>query len=65
MKKTLSWIFLANLAKVDSDSAIDAIEMLKSKDIVQQRSKWRAILPHALANHLAKELISRKLVRVC
>ena len=54
--------FLANLAKVDSDSAIDAIEMLKSKDIVQQRSKWRAILPHALANHLAKELISRKLV---
>lgn len=54
--------FLADLAKVDSDTAIEAIETLKSKDIVQQRGKWRAILPHALANHLAKELISKKLV---
>jgi hypothetical protein len=54
--------FLANLAKVDSDSAIEAIETLKNKDIVQQRGIWRAILPHALANHLAKELISNKLV---
>ncbi|MDI3378889.1 hypothetical protein [Acinetobacter sp. V89_7] len=54
--------FLSNLAKVDSDTAIEAIEILKSKDIVQQRGVWRAILPHALANHLAKELISTKLV---
>ena len=54
--------FLSNVAKVDSDTAIEAIEMLKSKDIVQQRGVWRAILPHALANHLAKELISTKLV---
>ncbi len=54
--------FLSNLAKVDSDTAIEAIEILKSKDIVQQRGVWRAILPHALANHLAKELISTRLV---
>ncbi|WP_180082828.1 hypothetical protein [Acinetobacter sp. YH12201] len=54
--------FLSNFAKVDSDTAIEAIEMLKSKDIVQQRGVWRAILPHALANHLAKELISTRLV---
>lgn len=54
--------FLAKFAKVDSDTAIEAIETLKSKDIIQQRGKWRAILPHALANHLAKELISKKLV---
>ena len=54
--------FLSNFARVDSDTAIEAIEMLKSKDIVQQRGVWRAILPHALANHLAKELISTKLV---
>src|SRR5690606_33358004 len=54
--------FLSNLARVDSDTAIEAIEMLKSKDIVQQRGVWRAILPHALANHLAKELISTRLV---
>lgn len=55
--------FLSNLARVDSDAAIEAIEMLKSKDIVQQRGVWRAILPHALANHLAKELISTKLIK--
>jgi len=54
--------FLAGLARVDADIAIEAIENLKNKDIVQQRGKWRAILPHALANHLAKELISTKLV---
>ncbi|HFX6304179.1 hypothetical protein [Acinetobacter nosocomialis] len=54
--------FLARLARVDAEIAIEAIETLKNKDIVQHRGKWRAILPHALANHLAKELISTKLV---
>lgn len=54
--------FLAELARVDADTATETIEILKNKDIVQQRGKWRAILPHALANHLAKELISKKLV---
>ncbi|MEQ1161307.1 hypothetical protein ABLT50_15730 [Acinetobacter calcoaceticus] len=53
--------FLARLARVDADTAIEDIETLKKKDIVQQRGKWRAILPHALANHLAKEVISTKL----
>ncbi|WP_407510097.1 hypothetical protein [Acinetobacter baumannii] len=55
--------FLAGLARVNAEFAIEAIETLKKKDIVQQRGKWRAILPHALANHLAKELISTKLVK--
>ncbi|MCG9487237.1 hypothetical protein [Acinetobacter pittii] len=55
--------FLAGLARVDADTAIEDIETLKKKDIVQQRGKWRAILPHALANHLAKEVISTKLVK--
>lgn len=55
--------FLARLARVDAEIAIEAIETLKNKDIVQQRGKWRAILPHALANYLAKELISTKLVK--
>lgn len=55
--------FLAGLARVDADTAIEDIETLKKKDIVQQRGKWRAILPHALANHLAKEVISTKLVQ--
>lgn len=55
--------FLANLSRVDSDTAIETLETLKIKDIVQSRGKWRAILPHALANHLAKDLISKKLVQ--
>ncbi|WP_151810714.1 hypothetical protein [Acinetobacter bereziniae] len=55
-------IFLANLAKVESDTAISVIERLKARDIVQKRGEWRAILPHALANHLAKDLIANKLI---
>lgn len=54
---------LSKFARVDSYDAIESIEELTSKDIVQQRGKWRAILPHVLANHLAKECISRKVVR--
>lgn len=54
--------FLANLAKVDADIVYEEIEKLRQKDIVQQRSKWRAILPHAVANHLAKQAISKKSV---
>jgi hypothetical protein len=53
--------FLARLAGVNSDTTIEAIETLKQKDIIQQRSQWRAILPHAVANRLAKELISKNL----
>lgn len=55
--------YLSRFARVDSYDAIEKIEELKSKDIVQQRGIWRAILPHVLANHLAKECISKKLVR--
>lgn len=54
--------FLARLVGVNCDTAIEAIETLKQKDIIQQRGQWRAILPHAVANRLAKELISKKLV---
>lgn len=54
--------FLATLAKVDSETAYEEIEKLRQKDIVQQRSKWRAILPHAVSNHLAKQAILRKSV---
>lgn len=55
--------YIANFARVDSYEVIERIEELKNKDIVQQRGKWRAILPHVLANHLAKECISKKLVK--
>ncbi|MCL6236916.1 hypothetical protein M5F66_00920 [Acinetobacter sp. ANC 5033] len=52
---------VSKFARVDSYDVIERIEELKTKDIVQQRGIWRAILPHVLANHLAKECISRRL----
>ncbi|MFC2994801.1 hypothetical protein ACFODO_05820 [Acinetobacter sichuanensis] len=54
--------YISNFARIDNYDAIERIEELKNKDIVQQRGKWRAILPHVLANHLAKECISKRLV---
>ena len=49
---------LSNLAEVTPKKAYRRIEQLRSKDIVQKRGDFRAILPHALANNLAKQAIS-------
>ena len=48
---------LSTLADVTSKKAYKIIEKLQSKDIVQKRGDFRAILPHALANSLAKQAI--------
>ncbi|MER0169324.1 MAG: hypothetical protein DU489_01675 [Nitrosomonas sp.] len=32
---------------------------LRSRDLVQQRSKWRAVLPHAIANRLACQALKK------
>lgn len=49
---------LAELAEISSKQAYRIIESLRNKDIVQKRGDFRAILPHALANNLAKQAIS-------
>lgn len=49
---------LSNLAEITPKKAYRLIEQLRSKDIVQKRGDFRAILPHALANNLAKQAIS-------
>ncbi|EGL54472.1 hypothetical protein MAMP_01118 [Methylophaga aminisulfidivorans MP] len=36
-----------------------AVTILKERDLVQSRSKWRAVLPHAIANRLAIKAISQ------
>lgn len=59
-KENSELVFLAGLANVDAYTAYEEIEKLRQKDIVQRRGEWRAILPHALANSLAKEAVSRK-----
>lgn len=35
-----------------------AVKSLKRKDLLQSRGGWRAILPHALANRLAKDYLA-------
>lgn len=49
---------LSELADVTPRKAYRLIEKLHGKDIVQKRGDFRAILPHALANNLAKQAIS-------
>lgn len=45
---------LASLAGLSVDELYRHVAELKRRDIVQSRSRWRAVLPHALANRLAK-----------
>jgi len=46
--------FLASLAGKTVDALYRDIAELKRRDLVQSRGTWRAILPHAIANKLAK-----------
>lgn len=50
---------LAELAGQTVDELYRHIRELKARDLVQQRSKWRALLPHALANKLARHALDR------
>lgn len=45
---------LASLAGLTVDQLFAHVAELGRRQLVQKRSKWRAILPHALANRLAK-----------
>lgn len=48
---------LAQLARIDVVELQRAIGRLKQRGVVQSRGKWCALLPHALANRLAREAI--------
>jgi hypothetical protein len=48
---------LAKLSGHTVDQLHKHIADLQRRQLVQQRSKWRAILPHALANRLAKRAL--------
>lgn len=45
---------LASLAGITPDEMFAQIAELKARDLVQQRNVWRAVLPHTIANNLAK-----------
>jgi hypothetical protein len=48
---------LAQLAGQSVDQLHKQVAELQRRQLVQKRSKWRAILPHALANRLAKRAL--------
>ncbi|GGE36067.1 hypothetical protein GCM10011391_13590 [Pullulanibacillus camelliae] len=50
---------LSSLANLSIREVYENIVELKRRDLVQQRSVWRAVLPHAIANRLAKEALER------
>ncbi|MBI5032579.1 MAG: hypothetical protein HZB51_18795 [Chloroflexi bacterium] len=50
--------FLANLANKSSRELCRDIAELKKRGLVQSRSVWRAVLPHAIANRLAKDALN-------
>lgn len=48
---------LAMLAGLTVDRLHKHVAQLRRRQLVQQRGKWRAILPHALAHRLAKRAL--------
>jgi hypothetical protein len=49
--------FLAELANKSVRELYRNVEELKARGLVQSRGNWRAILPHAIANRLAKHAL--------
>ncbi|MDD2700595.1 MAG: hypothetical protein PHH36_05090 [Sideroxydans sp.] len=49
---------LADLAEIQTRELFRHVSELRSRDLIQQRSKWRAVLPHAIANRLARNALS-------
>jgi hypothetical protein len=47
-------IFISNLSEIPPKNIYEAAIDLKRRSLVQQRSKWMAVLPHPIANRLAK-----------
>lgn len=45
---------IAALIGTDSQQLFAKVVQLRQRDLVQRRSVWRAVLPHAIANRLAK-----------
>lgn len=56
--------FLSGLIEANRRSLYGATSALLSKGLVQARGRWRAVLPHALANRLAAEALRSNDIRV-
>ena len=49
--------FLASLVAKSGSELYRDVKVLKERDLVQSRGVWRAVLPHAVANRLAKRAL--------
>lgn len=49
---------LASIAGLQPNELFRHVSELRRRDLVQKRSRWRAVLPHALANRLAKQALT-------
>ena len=49
--------FLGSLVQKSAQDIYRGVSELKRRDLVQSRNKWRAVLPHAIANRLAKQAL--------
>jgi hypothetical protein len=50
---------LAPLAGTDANKLYEFVVELKRRSVVQSRGRWRALLPHAIANRLAAQALER------
>jgi len=49
--------FLASLIKKSGSELFHDVATIKDRDLIQSRDVWRAVLPHAIANRLAKRAL--------
>jgi len=50
---------LATVAGVDATQLYEFVAELKRRSLIQSRGRWRALLPHAIANRLAAQALER------
>ena len=50
---------LAELARIDLDDLHEGIVELQRRGLIQSRGEWRALLPHALAQRLARPALQK------
>lgn len=50
---------LSTLTNVDTTKLYGYVAELKRRGIIQSRGRWRAVLPHAIANRLAAQALER------
>lgn len=50
---------LADIADLTPNELFRQLAELKRRDLLQRRGKWRAVLPHAMANRLARQALTK------